>query len=134
MKKFLLLIVMCVFASSFAFGANAEDAGPKLVQVYIEMNDATMASSNDYVGWCTVTVVDENGKPIVGASVIIVDENGIPLGGANGTITNNNGDATINLPSDGNNLWLLISFIGYESQIIPANVHYNYVWLWPDDI
>ena len=57
------------------------------------------------------TVTDENGDPIIGASVI---ESG---NAKNGTVTDIDGHFTIDV-AEGRNL--VISYIGYETQTVPA--------------
>ncbi len=55
-------------------------------------------------------VIDENGYPLVGASVVIKKSN-------TGTQTNADGFFTLDAPPDG---ILVISFVGYESKEIPV--------------
>jgi TonB-linked SusC/RagA family outer membrane protein len=55
------------------------------------------------------TVVDENGEPIIGASVTV---KGVP---SKGTVTDLNGHYTLSVPKDAK---LTVSFIGYKSQVV----------------
>jgi iron complex outermembrane receptor protein len=57
------------------------------------------------------TVTDTSGETIIGASVLL-------QGTTTGTITDIDGNFTIQAPPDG---MLVISFIGYDTQIIPIN-------------
>ncbi|HTI08240.1 MAG TPA: TonB-dependent receptor [Puia sp.] len=59
----------------------------------------------------TGRVVDENGKPVAGASVIVKGHKG-------GTTTDDNGSFKITV--DGNNTRLIISYVGFTSKEVPA--------------
>lgn len=63
------------------------------------------AQNQTYTG----TVVDENGEPVIGASVIVEGEKG------NGTVTDFDGNYTISAPK---NAKVTISYIGYLSQTV----------------
>jgi len=60
-------------------------------------------------------VLDENGAPLIGATVLLKNASNIS---ASGTITDINGSFQLNLPADG---VLVVSFIGYTKQEIPIN-------------
>ena len=52
------------------------------------------------------TVTDENGEPVIGASVVVVESK-------QGTITDIDGKFLVNVPKNGH---LKVSYIGYETQ------------------
>lgn len=91
---FLILIGMLMFSSAI----YAEGSGSN--------NQLSMTQS----GNITVKgkIVDENGEPLIGASVI-------QKGTTNGAITNIDGNFSISVPSDAT---LVVSFVGYKSSEI----------------
>lgn len=56
-------------------------------------------------------IIDENGEPVVGATVR-------PEGGAGGTITDIDGNFTLDVPE---NSQLIVSYIGYDDQTVKAS-------------
>ena len=60
----------------------------------------------------TGTVTDENGEPVIGATIQV-------KGSSSGVITDIDGRYTIVVPNE--NSILVVSFIGYESQEIKVN-------------
>ena len=65
------------------------------------------------------TVVDEQGEPLIGATIQV-------QGTMEGTTTSLNGEFTLSAPAGG---VLVVSFIGYETQLVPVspNVHIQLV-------
>ncbi|MBR8534472.1 TonB-dependent receptor [Carboxylicivirga sediminis] len=60
-------------------------------------------------------VLDENGEPLIGATVMLKNASDLSTAG---TITDINGSFNLNLPADGT---LVVTFIGYRKQEIPIN-------------
>ena len=82
--------------------------------VALLVSTATFAQFSGIVG----TVTDENGEPVIGASVV---EKGKPQ---NGTITNIDGQFTMNV-SEGT--MLVVSYIGFTNQEVAARNQMNVV-------
>lgn len=73
----------------------------KSITSYVQENRVTVKG----------VVTDMKGDPIIGANII-------PQGSEGGTITNNSGSFSIDTDGD---VSLLVSYIGYKSQIVPMN-------------
>lgn len=60
-------------------------------------------------------VIDENGEPVIGASIVVVRTN-------TGTITNVNGEFTLNALAGED---IRISYVGYQAQVLKASANLN---------
>ena len=78
---------------------------------FMTMLVALMVSMASFAQGILGTVIDENGEPVIGASVV---EKGNPQ---NGTITNIDGQFTLKV-NEGTPI--IISYIGYTSQEVAA--------------
>lgn len=67
-------------------------------------------------------VLDENGEPVIGASVVVVGSKGV------GTVTDIDGNYTISAPKSAK---VTISYIGYDTQTVPAG---GAIKLQPSDV
>ena len=71
-------------------------------------------------------ILDENGEPVIGASVMI-------KGTSKGTSSNLNGDFTLPLIDVGKDSLLVVSYVGYDKQEIPIQQNVGDVKLLADN-
>jgi len=62
----------------------------------------------------TGSVVDENGEPVIGASILV-------KGTTMGTVTDIDGNFTLTVPPDGKTL--VVSYVGMKTQEVPVAPH-----------
>jgi TonB-linked SusC/RagA family outer membrane protein len=108
--KFWIFIIFFTFLGLFQFNVNAQDSysvDEGNVTLISSGTDQNNAESIDQQLTITGTVKDENGNPLIGATVQIV-------GTTIGTLTNVDGNFSIEVPDE--DAILMFSYVGYVAQ------------------
>ncbi len=112
--KFWIFVIFFTFLGLSGFNVSAQDSysadvgNLKLVSSFTDQNIAEVIDQQRTI---TGTVKDENGDPLIGATVQIV-------GTTIGTLTDTDGNFSIELPNE--DAALMFSYVGYVTQQVPV--------------